>query len=276
MQNRILYEKLKIARTFNRAAETYENASILEKEMGARLLDRLEFIKLMPAHILDLGGGTGFFSKQLTNRFPASALYNVDLSEGLLNKADCLQHSICADLDYLPLQTNSIDFVFSNSVIHWFENVNTLFKEVHRVLKPGGLFLFSTLGPDTLQELRESFSSIDSEPHVNRFTDMHLIGDALIGAGFSDPVMDRENLTFTYPTVSKLLEDLKLSGSSYVLRENSLKFIRKTFFKEVFSAYERFQLTSREFPATVEIIYGHAVAPDTHLYHIPISQIQRL
>lgn len=267
--------KQKIARTFNRAAATYSTASFLEKELGNRLLERLGYMKFKPSSILDLGGGTGFFTNALLDLYPHSLIYNLDFAEKLLEQTDLsLSLSrICADVEALPFKNQSMNLVFSNLVLHWLETTRIVFKEVRSILKPGGLFLFSMLGPDTLQELRASFLSIDPTQHVNHFTDMHLIGDALLEAGFHDPVMDRETLTITYPTVSKLLADLKSSGSSYVLRPFPSTFSEKTLFQEMSNAYEKFRDEMGKLPATIEILYGQAwTHPETNLYPISVCR----
>lgn len=261
--------KLAIARRFNKAAETYNEAAFLEKEVGSRLIDRLDYIKQDPSTILDLGGGTGIFSEQLALKYPKATLFNLDLAEGMLRKASAalqnnMQRSnsnilmISGDAENLPLANQSIDFIFSNCVFHWCHDLSKLFKELQRVLKPEGLLLFSTLGPDTLKELRESFYEIDSNAHVNNFMDMHLVGDALLQAAFLDPVMDMEQLVLTYPTVVRLIEEIKKSGSAYVLRDYYAGLSSKNLYQQLCGHYEKFKLDLGQVPATIEIVYGHA------------------
>lgn len=290
---RLPNHKAAVARSFNRAASTYNEAAFLEKEVGERLLDRLDFIKQEPRSILDLGSGTGFFSEKLLRRYPNATFFNLDLAEGMLRHAYTRHFSniitLCGDAEALPLANNSIDFIFSNCVFHWSCDLSQLFEEIHRVLKPEGLLLFSTLGPDTLKELRESFYLIDTEPHVNNFMDMHLVGDALLQAEFLDPVMDMEQLVLTFPNLFRLLEDIKKSGSSYVLRETAPGLGSKSVFKRLSDSYNQFKLETGQTPATVEIVYGHAWSnpnrqflkksplngDEDHLYHIPLSKITR-
>lgn len=256
--------KMAVARSFNRAAKTYDAAAFLEMELGARLLERLDFIKLEPKTILDLGGGTGTFSKKLAERYPKASIINLDLAEKLLQQSKLRSAAnilkLCADAECLPLANKSVDFIFSNCMLHWILDLPHLFQEIHRILKPEGLLLFSSLGPDSLKELRESFFQIDSIPHVNHFMDMHLVGDALLKAEFMDPVMDMEQLTLTYPHSRRLIQDMKESGSNYVFRENTIGLSPKALFNRLSNHYDQYRLESGEIPASIEIIYGHAWA----------------
>ncbi len=299
---RLTKHKLAVARCFSGSAKTYHEAAFLEKEVGERLLDRLDFIKHEPATILDLGGGIGYFSKKLAERYSKATILNFDLAEGMLRQARIVQGgdalstfiTACADAEVLPLANNSIDFIFSNCVFHWSLDISLLFNEIHRVLKPDGLLLFSSLGPDTLKELRECFYQINSDqklphiPHVNNFMDMHNVGDALLHAKFSDPVMDMEQFILTFPNIFRLLEDIKKSGSSYVLRERHVGLSTQSVFKKLSDNYDQFKLASGEIPATVEIIYGHAwgtskkaasycssLQEQNNDYRIPLSAIRR-
>lgn len=256
-----------IARCFSSAAKSYNEAAFLEQEVGNRLLSRLDYIKQDPSSILDLGGGTGIFSEQLALRYPKATIFNLDLAEGMLQQARTALQSnpqrsnirmLVGDAENLPLANQSIDFIFSNCVFHWCYDISKLFKELQRVLKPEGLLLFSTLGPDTLKELRECFYLIDSNAHVNNFRDMHIVGDALLQAAFLDPVMDMEPLVLTYPTVARLIDDIKKSGSTYVLRDYYAGLSPKYLYQQLCNNYEKFKLYPGQLPATIEIVYGHA------------------
>lgn len=290
---RLSNHKRAVARRFSGSAASYNEAAFLEKEIGNRLLDRLDFIKQEPISILDLGGGSGIFSERLAIRYPKATIFNVDIAELLLRKVTYNNSriiSICGDADILPLASNSIDFIFSNCVLHWCCDLSLVFQELYRVLKPEGLLLFSTFGPDTLKELRESFYQIDSEPHVNNFMDMHLVGDALLQARFQDPVMDMEQLLLTYSNVFRLMEDIQKSGSSYVLKETISGLSPKHLFRTLADNYEQFRLSTGEIPATIEVVYGHAWCSsekvfasqsssntskeENDYYYIPFSKIQ--
>jgi malonyl-CoA O-methyltransferase len=252
------YKKM-IAKNFSRCAKTYDKAAVLQQEIGKRLIHRLELIKISPATILDLGSGTGFFSKALSQQYPQATLLNVDIAEGMLRYAN-QPFSISADAEYLPLKNNSVDFIFSNCMLQWSFNPQDILKEVHRVLKPEGLFLFSTFGPDTLKELKQSFSAFDSRSHVNLFMDMHDMGDLLLQADFTDPVMDMEYFTLTYKTVLGLVQDLRQTGSNiqYPTPNISKTFNPKSFRQKLIEHYEALRSVDNRLPATFEVIYGHA------------------
>lgn len=250
-----------IAKNFSRCAKTYDKAAVLQQAIGKRLIHRLELIKISPAIMLDLGSGTGFFSKALLQQYPQATLFNIDIAEGMLryaNKPSSL--SIAADGEFLPLKNNSVDFIFSNCMLQWSFNPQDILTEVHRVLKPEGLFLFSTFGPDTLKELKQSFLAFDPHSHVNLFMDMHDIGDLLLQADFTDPVMDIEYFTLTYKNVLGLVQDLRQTGSNiqYPAPNTSKTFNPKSFRQKLIQHYELFRTPENRLPATFEVIYGHA------------------
>jgi malonyl-CoA O-methyltransferase len=257
--------KLAIARNFSRAAHTYDQAALLQQEIGHRLLERLRIIKFSPTTILDLGSGTGVFSKALSQNYPTAIVLNADIAEGMVNFAKRTYHAVdqrylCADGDYLPIKSQSIDLVFSNCVLHWFLTPQTVFKEIHRVLKPEGLLLFSTFGPDTLKELKACFKMLDGTEHVNTFIDMHDIGDLILQEALLDPVMDMETITLTYKSLADLLQDLKRTGSHYVHRSRIKRqgLFTRARFNQLFTAYEKYKDKAQKLPATFEVIYGHA------------------
>jgi len=201
-------------------------------------------------------------------KFPRASLFNLDIAEGMLQFANrayplCPSKKVCGDVETLPFKSESVDFIFSNCTFHWFLDPIVAFLEIQRVLKPGGFLLFSTFGPDTLKELRESYQSIDTETHVNPFLDMHDIGDLLLHTQFLDPVMDRENITLTYENVQGLLNDLKETGANAVKRQPSQGLKTQNHLQKLTKAYNEYRNASGELPATFEIVYGHAF---THEY----------
>lgn len=265
--------KSKIAHNFNRAASTYDKAAFLQKEIGYRLLEHLHLIKINPLIILDLGSGTGFFANILAQIYPHAHIINLDIAQSMVSYAKQNQRSstqayLCADGDACPFKSRSIDLVFSNCTLHWFLDPKAIFKEIHRILKPNGLFLFSTLGPDTLRELRYSFTCIDDHPHVNTFLDMHDIGDMLLQTAFLDPVMYKENIMLTYQNVITLLHDLKLSGSQSVYPLSPTKGLstKKTFDK-LQIAYDTYRSLEGTLPATFEVLYGQGWAASVTALH---------
>jgi malonyl-CoA O-methyltransferase len=280
--------KQEIARIFNRVASSYDDAAVVEYEMGTRLIERLDLINLAPDTILDLGGGTGRFTQKLADRYQNAHVFYCDLSEGMAQQAlssfNTVPHSIpafCGDAEYIPLKNNSVDFIFSNGVFQWCQDINRLFQEIARILKPGGLFLFSTFGPDTLLELQHSIDFIEHQTHHPLFIDMHILGDLMLQASLQDPVMDIDRLLHMYPTVSRLIDDLQLTGCSeyYDAISVSQPDPLNSNFLSISEKYEAFRQEGR-LPATFEIIYGHAwgtetrnVPQDSDIYRIPVSTI---
>jgi len=257
-----LKQKLAIAQNFSKVAAAYDEAAVLQQEIGRRLLERLDLIKFSPSTILDLGSGTGFFSKALSQKYSRAIVLNADIAEGMVNFAKhnhptLEQFFLCADGDYLPIKSQSVDFVFSNCALHWFFSPQSIFKEIHRILKPEGLLLFSTLGPDTLKELRMCFKILENKEAENPFIDMHDIGDMLLQEGLIDPVMDMENITLTYKNIKELLNDLKLTGSNH-LHTLSYDPITPDCFNRLSTLYEKYKNVEQRLPATFEVIYGHA------------------
>ncbi|MCH9712333.1 MAG: methyltransferase domain-containing protein, partial [Proteobacteria bacterium] len=168
---------------FNKASNNYEDHAFLQKEVAKRLDQKLNIISSNSAVILDLGAGTGLLSQQLSERFTDSTIIALDFAQNSL-KNNSTNKKICADANHLPLADNSVDLVISSLMMQWCPDLKQLFSEIHRVLKNDGLILFSTFGPDTLKELKKSWSVVDNDTHVNTFTDMHDIGDQLLNTGF--------------------------------------------------------------------------------------------
>lgn len=259
------FDTTQIATSFSRAAASYDAAAVLQREVGQRLLERLDLSALQPTHILDLGTGTGFIARQLTQRYKQAHVIAMDIAYGMLQYAQ-QQNSkntdfICADANYIPLANNSIDLIVSNLTIHWCADLAAVFAELRRVLKPGGLLLFSTLGPDTLHELRTSWASIDQQTHVHSFIDMHNVGDELVQAKFIEPVMDMENITLTYRDMLRLMRDLKNLGAHNLASTRPRGLTPKSHLQKLSLAYENFRDTAGLYPATYEVIYGQAWGP---------------
>jgi malonyl-CoA O-methyltransferase len=166
-------------------------------------------------------------------------------------------HFVCGDAECLPLANQSVDLIFSNLALQWCWALDSVFAEFQRILKPGGLLTFTTLGPDTLKELRAAWSSVDNYQHVNPFMDMHDIGDGLIRAGLIEPVMDVERYTLTYPDVYKLMHDLKMLGAQTVGSGRQDGLMGKKRQQRMVQGYELFR-GEDGLPASFEVIYGHA------------------
>jgi malonyl-CoA O-methyltransferase len=261
----------RLRRNFDRAAPTYDTACVLEREACARLAGRLDPIQLEPHRVLDAGSGTGLLARALRARYPRAWVAEVDLSVGMLRAA---RHGrswwqrlglgtaprtgrVCADLTRLPLAAGSVGLVGSNLALHWCDRLDLAVAEFLRVLGRGGLLAFSTLGPDTLKELRAALAPEDGVMPVHSFTEMHDLGDLLLRAGFADPVLDREVLTLTYARFDDLLRDLKQTGTRSALPPAVRALGGKQRRQRVETRYEAMRAEGR-LPATFELIYGHA------------------
>jgi len=258
--------KRKVRRAFDRAADSYDAAAVLQQEVCSRLLEKLEYIKLSPRLILDAGVGTGEAVAPLMKRYKKSRLVVLDLSERMLAKAThhgSLLHKpelVCADIEHLPFCEDSFELIFSSLTLQWCNDLQATMADILRVLKPGGLLMFSTFGPDTLKELRSCWSQIDDAVHVNEFTDMHDVGDGLLQAGFADPVMEAETITVNYETIDKLMADLRGIGANATAEGGRAGLTAPSVLKKLRQAYESYRV-DQMLPASYEVVYGHAWKP---------------
>ncbi len=260
--------KRDVRRAFDRAARTYDEASVLQREICERLVSHLDPIRLDPERVVDLGCGTGQAFEALGKRYPRAQLVGLDLAPAMLSLAGARAPwwkrafsgakpaLLCADAERLPLAGGAAQLVFSNLALQWCDP-DAVFREAWRVLAPEGLLLFSTFGPDTLKELREAFAHADDRPHVNRFIDMHDLGDALVRAGFADPVMEMETLTLEYDSALAVARDLKAIGAVNALPDRSRGLPGRARWQRMAKAYERWRRDGA-LPATYEVVYGHA------------------
>lgn len=260
-------DKNKVAANFGKSANDYAEHAVLQKMVTERLLERLQLVSIMPKVIVDAGSGTGGAARQLKKMYRGAEVIQLDLSFDMLCKARSLdsrffskQHFVCADIEKLPLAKNVTELFFSSLMLQWCNDLNVAFAQIKSTLKIQGLFLFATLGPDTLKELRSSWAAVDDGVHVNTFMDMHDVGDALVRAGFVEPVMDVENITMTYEDCFSLMKDLKVLGSSNADIERRKSLTGKNKINDMIAAYESFRVEGR-LPATYEIVYGHAWTP---------------
>ena len=254
--------------SFNKAALHYNAHAFLQDEIALRLSEKLNVISVNPEVIIDLGAGTGLLSSKLSNQLLDAQLICVDFAQHSL-QANPAQLKVCADACQLPFADKSVDFIASNLMMQWCPDLKILFDECHRVLKPDGLILFSTFGPNTLKELKRSWSVVDSDTHVNTFIDMHDIGDQMLQSGFHSPIMEMENLTLTYDKVVDLMHDLKGIGAQTV-HNRSKSLTGKTKFKQMIEMYESYR-SEGKLPATYEVIYGHAWKKTSPLGAVPVS-----
>jgi malonyl-CoA O-methyltransferase len=258
-----------IARQFSRAAGSYDAHAELQREVGERLMDRLQGLRFDPGRVLDLGCGTGVQTQALHSRFPKARLLACDLSGPMLRQArdrrgwwrkrfDLVQ----ANARALPLAEDSLDLVFCNLMLQWCEEPERVFAGLRRALKPGGLLLLSTFGLDTLRELRQAWAAVDERTRVGRFTDVQKLGSALTRAGFAEPVLDTDWLTTTYAQPRDLLRELKGLGATHADEDRSRGLMSPTRLRAAMAAYDAFRLEDGRYPATWEVVYASAWAPE--------------
>ena len=283
-------DKARVRASFDRAAVSYDAAAVLQAEVRARMFSRLDLIKIAPGTILDAGCGTGHASTELARRYADSAVISLDLAPGMLKRAQAQQgfatkvktmlglgrqQFVCGDIEHLPLADASLGMMWSNLAVQWCNDLDLAFQEAYRVLQPEGLLIFSTFGPDTLRELRQastiSTSQADAEPvHVSRFIDMHDIGDALVRAGFTAPVLDVERFVLTYDEVLDVMRDLKSIGAHNAAAGRSRGLQGRGFLRQLADNYEQFRQGKKEdggkLPATFEVVYAHAWKPQPKPY----------
>jgi malonyl-CoA O-methyltransferase len=295
MSDEFYLEPAAVRRSFDRAARTYDAAAVVAGEIRNRLLERLDIVRLQPQVVLDLGAGTGHATKALRHRYRGATVVAIDLSRAMLVEAERRQSwlrrfdLVGADAHRLPIKDASVDLVFSNLMLEWCHDPDAIFQEVRRVLKPGGLLTFTTLGPDTLRELREGWRQIDSYTHVHRFIDMHDLGDALMRAGLAEPVMDTERLTVTYADVDALMRELTATGSGNIAHGRPRGLTTKARLEALRSVVNSTAQPSRAGGAplisvaiSVEVVYGHAWAGQLRRpqraggeVRIPVSSLKR-
>jgi malonyl-CoA O-methyltransferase len=239
-------------RRAERAARSYAGASRLEAEVAARMLERLDYVKLAPRRILDAGSGPGRDADGLKRRYARAQVVALDHALPVLPKARLIERllgrkaiAVCGELERLPFADASFELAWSNMALHWVNEPVGALRELERALAPEGLLMFSTLGPDTLKELRAAAGAA----RVHRFIDMHDLGDMLIGAGFAAPVMDMEMLHIDYASGERLLDDLRASGQTNARRDRPRGLAGRGFLAEFRARAQR---------ATYEVVYGHA------------------
>jgi len=274
-----------VRRHFARAAATYDDAAILQKEIGARLAERLDVVKLAPSAVLDAGCGTGDAQAELGARFPNARYVGLDVALPMVAAAKAKAGArrsalarifasfpggrranepafICGDLAATPFATGRFGLVWSNLALQWIDDLPAALAEMHRVLAVDGLATFATFGPDTLKELRGAFAEVDRHVHVSRFVDMHDVGDMLVAAGFADPVMQMDMMTVTYADAAAMLRELKAIGATNAARARPRALMGRGRWQRALAMLDATRRDGR-IAATFEVIYGHAwkVAP---------------
>ena len=275
-----------LRKRFERAASTYADAAVVQREVGNRLLERFDIMRIAPSVVLDVGCGPGTHTTGLATRFPDATVIAIDQSSAMVARAAPVApkqgwlarltsgngkagkgetRGLVADMNALPLPRDNADALWSNFALQWANDLPALFAEWGRVLKVGGVMMFTAPGPDTLIELRRAISRDESvaDKHVHRFTDLHDIGDMLVHAGFADPVMDMEVITLEYATTDALWRDLKAQGARNAMQTRSRGLMTPRKLRAIEAALDAGRRDGGPIRMSVEVIYGHAwkVAP---------------
>lgn len=280
MNNKSVSEKHRIQRHFDAKAIRYESSAVLQRNVCEELLSRLDLTSLNPSVILDAGCGTGWGTQGLLKKYKKAKVISLDLSPEMLKqiktKGGWLRkpNLICADAEEIPLQDESVDLVFSNFMLQWCD-YKKVFAEFRRILKPDGLLMFTTFGPDTLKELKQSWAQVDDHAHVNDFTDMHDLGDELVNTGLAEPVMDMDLMALTYDDVMSVMSDLKAIGANTTLKNQKKPaeqgLVTPSKLKRVIQHYENYR-SDGVVPASYEVIYGHAWKTKQRATKIPQTE----
>jgi malonyl-CoA O-methyltransferase len=275
MSEAFTLDKRQLRQSFNRAAGTYDAVAVLQREVCMRALERLDLVRIDPAVIIDAGSGTGFGARALARRYPRASVVEFDLAHAMVKRSReqrpflrrlpglRRQLHVCADYDRMPIRQGCAGLLWSNLAFQWANDLSHVLTECNRVLQPEGLLMFTSFGPDTLKELRGAFDG-GSGVHVNRFLDMHDVGDMLVHQGFSNPVMDMEVMTLTYDNVEQLMRELKALGAHNIAAGRDRGLTGKGTLARVRGRYESLR-ASGKLPATFEVIYGHAWKPQPRL-----------
>ena len=248
---------------FASAAASYDSAAVLAREVGARMAQRLDLVKIDPQRVADIGCATGDGIRELQRRYPKAEALALDFALPMLQavreRTPRMQRVlrrgprlVTGDVRALPLAAGSLGLAWSNLMLHWLDDPAPAFRELNRVLEVGGLLCFAALGPDTLKELRLAALNVGVGDTARRFLDMHDLGDMLVGAGFGDPVMDMEMIALSYGSPRGLLADQRRLG----VRDALLGQHAWPVWRRVFAAWPRD--AGGRFPASFEIVYGHA------------------
>lgn len=279
--------KNEISNAFNKHAKEYDKAAKVQFEIGERLFERLSYLKISPRFVLDLGCGTGLFTQLLKKQYPQAEIIGLDLAHSMLLESKKKQGwlrkwpLVNGDMTELPFADGLFDLVFANQVIHWSQPVVSVVRELNRVMNINGCLMFSTLGPDTFKELKIAWLAADNYAHINKYMDMHDVGDCLMAEKFLDPVVDMELLTMHYANLPQLLQSLKAQGVRNIHQDRNTGLTGKQAWQTFVTSYETLCTEQGKYPLTYEVVYGHAwkgeqrkLAQGTETL-ISVSQIRR-
>ncbi|RDZ26480.1 malonyl-ACP O-methyltransferase BioC [Lysobacter silvisoli] len=287
-----LFDHRQVRRAFSRAAHGYDGAAALQREVGARLSEALDYLDdRAPAVVVDVGSGPGHAAVAMQKRWPRAQVIALDLALPMLGETRVHAGGgvlprflggarrpdlVCADARALPLRDASVDVLYSNLCLQWVEDLPAVFAGFRRVLKPEGLLLVSTFGPDTLFELRSAFAQADNAPHVSPFASIAQFGDALIAAGFKNPVLDRDEFVLGHDDLGGLMRELRTLGATNAMSDRRRSLTGRARFARAAQAYEGLRAADGRLPATWEVIYAQAwgPAPGTPIRSGGIDEVQ--
>lgn len=247
-----------VQRRFEKAASTFDEHDFVHAVTREGLLARIAPLLIEATTVVDLGAATGSTQRALTRRFRGARIFSVDLSAAMLRRARKKKSWLAktaylqASADALPFASQSVDVVFANLLLPWVEDPDPIFSEVSRVLRKGGVFAFASLGPDSLQVLQQAWQAVDGAAHVNRFPDMHDVGDGLVRAGLSDPVLDVDRLSVSYESSDKLFADISHVGARNSLQQRNQGLTSRARFAAFQAALQETALN-----VDLELVYGH-------------------
>jgi len=252
-----------IRKQFDQTADHYDRHAAIEQEVCRRLLERCDFHRRAPEVIMDLGCGTGQGSEALKGRFRRAQVIGVDASTGMLEKARCRStlfrplRVVCADIGRLPFAGYSTDMIFSSLTMHFCPTPTTLFDEFRRILRPDGILLFAALGPGSMTELSDAWKEVGVTASLRPLPDVMALGDALLAAGFSEPVVDMERITVQYRSLRALADELACTGTSLLMRGVAEWTVEIRRLEAALAAGQG----DVGFPVSFEILYGTAFGP---------------
>jgi len=274
-----------VRRQFLKANKQFDRHSAVFQAVSDQLLERLELLNITPAHVLDLGCRTGYQLPALQLKYPQARIVGVDPAPGAAKRKSMLwpkwlmpasasTDKVACDPHELPFPNDCFDLVVSNLLLPWCHSPHRLFEEAARVLKRGGAFMFTTAGPDTLQEYRNVWANLDPYLHSFGLIDMHDLGDTLMASGFAAPVLDRNNMKVDYPSFDALQTELQFVGAANIANgrrkgltspsvARKLRALSDNLAGERASDAANRDLESngenneRRFPVTLELVQGH-------------------
>jgi malonyl-CoA O-methyltransferase len=267
-KSQILFEPRVLRQHFGRAAKQYSQVAMLQAEVEKRLLEQLDVLEdRKPDRILDIGCGPGQASAAIKKRWPKSEVWALDAALPMLQEVPKQTRfwrpikRVCADASQLPFRDQSIDVIFSSLCLQWVNDLPATLAEFRRVLKPEGLMLFTTFGPDTLIELRDAYLQAgDAFPPISPFAAIQQIGDAMMAAGFKNPVLDREQYCLTYADTRSLMKELKAIGANDARPQRTRGLSSKTRLQKMQTEYE-LRRRDNVIPSTWEVVTAMAWGP---------------